>query len=76
MGQLHRRRINTEEKAKVVAAVLGTEFIPFFVRLAFFAPGWYEEKDELHQNDMKKRMNSSYSLNRPGANKLARQGIA
>ena len=29
-----RRRINTEEKAKVVAAVWGTEFIIFLVALA------------------------------------------
>ena len=25
-------------------------------RASYFAPGWYEEKDELHQDDMKKRM--------------------
>ena len=30
----HRRRINTEEKAKVVAAVCGTEFIKFLAALA------------------------------------------
>ena len=30
----HRQRINTEEKAKVVAAVLGTEFIQFLAALA------------------------------------------
>ena len=30
----HRRRINKEEKAKVVPAVWGTEFIQFFVTLA------------------------------------------
>ena len=30
----HRRRINKEEKAKVVAAVWGIEFIQFFVTLA------------------------------------------
>ena len=30
----HRRRINTEEKAKVVAAVLGTEFIQFLAAQA------------------------------------------
>ena len=55
----HRRRIctiYTEEKAKVVAAVWGTEFIKFFTTLAI-----------LHQDDMKKRMNSSYSSKRPGA---------
>ena len=48
----HRRRINTEEKAKVVAAVWGTEFIQFL------ALGRIKEKDELH---LKKSTNSSYS---------------
>ena len=33
-GSDHRRRIETEEKAKVVAAVWGTEFIQFLVVLA------------------------------------------
>ena len=32
----HRKRIYTEEKAKVVAAVRGTEFIKLFVTLAIF----------------------------------------
>ena len=49
--QYHRRRINTEEKAKVVAAVGGTECIQFLAALAI-----------LHQDELKKRMNSSYSL--------------
>ena len=30
----HRRRIKTEEKAKVVAAVWGTEFVQFLAALA------------------------------------------
>ena len=37
--------------------------------------GLYEEKDELHKDDMKKRMNLSYSSNWPGAKYLVRQGI-
>ena len=41
----HRRRINTEEKAKVVAAVWGTEFIQFLAALAI-----------LHQDEMKNRL--------------------
>ena len=57
----HRRRIYTKEKAKVVIAVWGTHFIQFL------AQGWYEEKDELHQDDMKERTNLSYSSKRPGA---------
>ena len=32
----HRRRINTEKKAKVVAAVWRTEFIQFLAALAIF----------------------------------------
>ena len=42
----HRRRIYTEEKAKVVATVWGTEFIQFLATLAI-----------LHQDDLKNRMN-------------------
>ena len=47
---LHRRRINTEEKANIVAFVWGTELIQFLVELSIF-----------HQDDLKKVMNSSYS---------------
>ena len=52
----HRRWIKTKEKAKVVAAVWGTTLIQFHVLLAI-----------LHQDDLKKGMNSSYSSYRPGA---------
>ena len=38
----HRRKMCTEKKAKVVAAVLGTEFINFLATLAI-----------LHQDDLK-----------------------
>ena len=48
----HRRRIYTEEKAKVVAAVGGTEFIALAI---------------LHKNDLKNKMNSSFSLYHLGA---------
>ena len=44
-GPEHRRRIYTEEKAKVVAAVWRTELIQFLAVLAF-----------LHQDDLKKRL--------------------
>ena len=47
MYLFHRRRIKTEEKAKVVAAVWGTELIKFLAALAFF-----------HQDDLKKGTNS------------------
>ena len=40
----HTRRINIEEKSKVVAAVWGTEFIQFLAALAVFH--WDEEYDE------------------------------
>ena len=43
---LHRRMINTEEKAKVVAAAWGMELIQFLAALAI-----------LNQDDLKKRMN-------------------
>ena len=52
----HSRRIYTEQKAKVVVAVLGTECIQILVALAI-----------LHQDDLKNRMNSSFSLYHPGA---------
>ena len=57
----HRRRIYTEEKAKVVATVWGTEHIQFLAVLAV-----------LHQDDLKKRMKSLFSLYHPGAEQLAR----
>ena len=60
----HTARIYTEEKAKVVAAVCGTEFYSF---PAVLPHDDMKKKDELHQDEMKKRMNSSYSSNRPGA---------
>ena len=50
---MHRRRIYTEEKAKVVAAVLGIEFIQLIAALAI-----------LHQDDLK---NSSFSSYNPGS---------
>ena len=37
--QKDRRRIKTEEKAKVVAAVWGTEFDLFPCHTSYFAPG-------------------------------------
>ena len=51
----HRRRIYTENKAKVVAAVWGTEFIEFLATLAI-----------LHQDDMKKRINCTRMIWRKG----------
>ena len=48
--------IYTEDKAKVVAAVWGTELIQCLAKIAI-----------LHFDDLKKRMNSSYSSNYLGA---------
>ena len=42
----HRRRIKTEEKAKVVAAVWGTELIQFLATLDIFYQDDFEKKDE------------------------------
>ena len=53
---IYRRRIKTEEKAKHVAAVWGTALIQFLAAL-----------DILHQCDLKKWMNSSFSSYSPGA---------
>ena len=63
-----RTRIFTENKGKVVAACGGNAVIYSIpCRAGCFAPGLYEEKDELQHDDIKKRMNSSYASNRPGA---------
>ena len=53
---MHRRRINTKEKAKVIAAVRGTKFIQFLASLAIFI--W---------KILKKRIYSFSSTNHPGA---------
>ena len=72
----HRRRINTEEKAKVVAAVWGTEFIQFLAALAIL------HYRTILENRMNSSFclihlgacNSSYSSSRPSAKQLAGQG--
>ena len=51
----HRRRLNTEEKAKVAAA-LGHKINSIPCRASYFGPGCFEEKDD-----------SFCSSNRPGA---------
>ena len=52
----HRRRMNTEEKAKVVAAAWGTELIQFLDAQAIFSPGWFEIENEQNNGDMAKWM--------------------
>ena len=52
--QLHRRRIKTEAKAKVVASFLREEFIQFLAALAILL-GRFELWDELHHDDLKEK---------------------
>ena len=63
----HRRRINTDEKAKVVAAVWRAEFMKIPCRASNFAPGWLEERDEFILFFKSNWCNWTYSSNRPGA---------
>ena len=53
----HRRRIKTEEKANVVAAVWGEEFFQFLAALVILA-----------RTILKNRMNSSFSFKSSGCN--------
>ena len=69
----HRRRIHTEEKAKVVAAVWGTGFIQFIAVLAALHYDDFEEYDELILFFKSCWCNSSYSSNCPCAKQLMRQ---
>ena len=57
LGSTHRRRIKTEEKAKVVAAAWEAELPQFLTAQAIFSLGRYEEWVELHQDEMKNRTN-------------------
>ena len=59
-----RIRLTTEEKAKVVAAVWGTDFIQFLAAQAI-----------LPRSNWKNRMISSFSVKSTEAKQLARQGI-
>ena len=62
-----------EGKAKVVTAVWGDRI--YFAALTILHQDDQKKEDALHQDDIKKRMNSSYSSNRPGSKQLARQEI-
>ena len=55
-GTVHRRMIHIEEKAKVVTAVWGTEFIQCLATLAVldYRTIWRLQKDELNKADLKK----------------------
>ena len=56
MGADHRKRIKTEEKAKVIAASWGTECFQFLAVLAI-----------LHQDELKNRVKTAYFSTCPGA---------
>ena len=45
MAEMHRRRMKTEEKAKVVATVWGMEFIQLLVALDIVHQDNFEEKN-------------------------------
>ena len=63
----HRRRIKTEEKSKVVAAVWGTELIQFLASLAILPlPGWFEVRNEFMLLSTLSLCNSPYFSYRPG----------
>ena len=66
----HRKRINTEEKAKVVAAVWGQNLINSLPRQLF----WFEEKDEFTLFFKSSWCNSSYCSNRPTAECCSKRG--
>ena len=58
--RVHRRRIKTEENAKGRRCCLGDRIGSIPCRASHFAPGQFEEKNELHQDDMKIRMINPY----------------
>ena len=75
-GRQHRRRINTEEKAKVVAAVLGAEFIKFLAALAILPRTILKNRMNSFFYFKSSWCNSSHYSNRPVQNSyIARQGI-
>ena len=65
VGYGHRRRIGTEAEAKVVESIWGAKLVQFLAALAV-----------LPRSILKKRLNSSYSSNRPRQTRyIARQEI-
>ena len=59
--------LKTEEKANVVAAVWGTEFIQFLAAQATFHQDDLKNMMNCTQDNLKNRMNSSISSNHPGS---------
>ena len=64
----HRRRIKTEEKAKVVAAVRGEEFFQFLAALVILARTIFKNKMNSSFSFKSSGCNSSYNSNRPVQN--------
>ena len=68
LGLKHSRRIYTEEHTKIFAAVWGDRiYFILFTILAALAI--------LHQDDLKNKMNPSFSSYHPAAKQVARQGV-
>ena len=63
----HRRRINTEESAKVVADIWGTEFIQFLGPLAILQWGHLKKRINCTRMIRNIRMNLFYSSSRPSS---------
>ena len=57
----HRRRVKTEEKAKVVASIKGKEFIKFLAALAVLKLMILNNRMNRPRMIGKKRINSAYS---------------
>ena len=68
IGGHHRREIDTEEKVKVVAAAWWTEFNKILAALDVLHQYAMEERMNCTRDDMKKRINSSFSSNRQCTN--------
>ena len=71
----YRRRIKTEETAKVVAAVWREEFIKFLAALAILPRTILKNRINSSFSFKSARGNSIYSLSGPNAKQLAQQGI-
>ena len=67
---IHRRRVKTEEKAKVVVADGGTEFIQFVATLTILPWTILENKMNPSVSFQSSWCNSSYSQNCPSAQQL------
>ena len=72
---MHRRRINTEEKAKVVASVWEEEFIPFLAALTVLPRTIFKNRMNSSLSFKSSWCNSSYYSKSSQAKKLAQLGM-